>query len=332
MRLIWTLDELGEACAGGAAVTIGVFDGIHAGHQALIRRTLAEARARGLQSMVFTFERHPLSILAPPHAPPMLLSGERKAELIAGLGVDVCLMLDFTPEFAATPAEAFVREILLGKCGARFITCGGNFTFGAKGTGDSALLRRIAGEAGAEVEVYSPVLSGAGMVSSTRIRDSLIKGDLADAETMLTRRYGFRAEVVSGHQRGRTIGYPTANLKVAPEQLIPADGVYAATARVVGESGDVAGGEGVAGAGAGGFGPVYGGMLNIGHRPTFEGAGRAMEIHLFDFSGELVGRNLEIEFLERARDEKKFGSIDELIARLRRDEAICRKIAERVRA
>lgn len=309
MRLIRTIDEAAEVCAGGVAMTIGVFDGVHAGHQALMGRVIGEAMSRRLKSLVFTFEEHPLTVLAPPHAPPTLTRAERKAELIGGLGIDICLMLRFTREFSETPAEAFVEEVLLGACQARFVICGANFTFGKQGRGDAALLREIAARRGAEVEVLRPIMSGVGEISSTRIRDALIKGDVADAEAMLTRPYGFQAEVVTGHQRGRSIGYPTANLKPAPGQLVPADGVYATLVRVEAGGAD-----------------VFGGMLNVGRRPTFEGAGRAMEVHLFDFTGDLVGRTVEVEFVARVRDERKFGSVDDLVAQLKRDEETCRRL------
>ncbi len=293
-------------------MTIGVFDAIHRGHQALIRRAKEQASVLGVRSLVFTFERHPLALLAPAYCPPTLLQPEIKARLIESLGIDLCLLLPFTAEVAATPADEFIKKILAGRCRARYVVCGKNFSFGAGGKGNARMLAELGPKFGFKVEVFDPVLEGHHWISSTRVRDTLLEGSIRHATEMLSRRYGFQAKVVTGDARGRTIGFPTANLVPAADQLVPADGVYAVAVSVLDDQGAKS--------------ERHGGMLNIGQRPTFEGAGRSMEVHLFDFSRELVGRTVEIEFIERIRDEKKFSGVETLVAQLREDEATCRKI------
>ena len=309
MRLLHHLEELDAACDGGVCMTIGVFDALHRGHKILIRRARDSARARGLLSLVFTFERHPLALIAPAYCPPMLTQPEQKVRLIEELGVDCCLMLRFTPDVAKIPAPDFIETILGGRCRARQIFCGWNFSFGAGGKGNVDLLKKASKRLGFSIEVSDPVTEGASAISSTRVRNYLIEGRLAEAEILLERRYGFSAEVVSGDGRGRQIGFPTANLKPSSDQLIPADGVYAVLVSADGLS--------------------RGGMMNIGKRPTFEGAGRAIEVHLFDFDGVLNGRELSIEFVHRVRDERKFDSVDDLVEQLKNDELTSRPLCEK---
>lgn len=305
MEVFHHLEDLDEACKGGVCMTIGVFDAVHLGHQALMARAREEARRRGVSSLVFTFERHPLALLAPVYCPPTLTQPGKRSELIEAQGIDLCLMLRFTPQIAAIPPEEFVEDVLVRRCRVRFLITGPDFSFGAGGKGDVKLLRELSTGFGYDYEVLTPIRAGASTISSTRIRDMILSGDVEGVVPMLRRRYGFEAEVVTGDARGRTIGFPTANLMPENNQLVPADGVYAVRVRV-GEQ-------------------VHGGMLNIGTRPTFGGAGRSIEAHLFDFSGDLVGRRVETEFVRRIRDEKKFASVEELVEQLRRDEAVSRE-------
>ncbi len=309
MRLLRGLEELEPACQGGTCLTIGVFDAVHRGHQMLIKRARDQARLRALTSLVFTFERHPLALLAPVYCPPALTQPETKARLIGELGVDLCLLLPFTREIAAVSAEAFIADVLLGLCRAQYVACGWNFSFGEGGKGDTALLRRRGRELGFEVELCDALVHGSSPISSSRIRQLLLDGRVAEAAEMLRRPYGFCGEVVPGSQRGRRIGYPTANLRPPADQLIPADGVYAVQVQGADER--------------------RGGMLNIGRRPTFEASGRTIEAHLFDFSGDLLGRRLEVRFLERLRDERKFDSVERLAEQLKQDETAARRICGR---
>lgn len=306
MKVFHHLEELEAPCRDGVCMTLGVFDAVHLGHQALMRRACEEAGRRGLNSLVFTFERHPLSLLAPVHCPPTLTQPRRRVALIEAMGVDLLLLLRFTREIASIAPEDFVEKVLSGMCRARFLICGRDFSFGAGGRGNVQLLREMSTTFGYDVEVLAPVTEGRSIISSTRIRDTLISGEVEKVVPMLSRRYGFAAEVVTGDARGRQIGFPTANLLPEAGQLIPADGVYAVFVTAGGKR--------------------LGGMLNIGSRPTFEGAGRSIEVHLFDFSGDLVGQTVEMEFVRRIRDEQKFSSVEQLVAQLKRDEAACREI------
>lgn len=309
MKILHHLEELIDACEGGVSMTIGVFDAVHRGHQALILRAREEAKRRGLKSMVFTFERHPLALLAPVHCPPTLTQPEMRARLIEPLDVDLLLMLRFTKEIAAIPPEQFVEDVLVGRCGVKFVICGKDFSFGAGGSGNASLLHELSSSLGYDLEVLPSVKEGTSTISSSRIRSALLDGHIEQAVPMLDRRYSFEAEVVTGDARGRQIGFPTANLLPDEGQLIPADGVYAVTVSAKGKT--------------------YGGMLNIGSRPTFAGAGRSIEVHLFSFDDDLVGDKVEMEFVERVRDERKFDSVDALVDQLKNDEQTCKAILAR---
>lgn len=291
-------------------MTLGVFDAIHEGHQALISNVRAEGARLGVPTLVFTFERHPLALLAPPRCPATILQPSAKAAHFGALGVDLCLILPFREEIARITADEFAKDVLAGRCRARHITCGPNFHFGRGGEGDVRFLREAGERLGFGVTVMEPIHSAAGMVSSSLIRTTLLEGRVRDAAKMLTRPYTISAEVVGGDRRGRTIGYPTANLRPPADQLIPADGVYAVRVRT----------------------PLddrrreWGGMLNIGKRPTFEGAGPSTEVHIFDFCGDLIGRTIDVSFVRRIRDERKFNGVDSLVAQLRNDESECREL------
>lgn len=299
MQLITALEELPAACAGGVAMCIGVFDGVHRGHQMLIDQARRQARRRALRSMVFTFHDHPLSLLAPPYAPLALTSPEEKAALIASHGLDLCAMIDFTPEFAALSAEAFLERVVAGACQARYLVCGEDFRFGQGGQGDVDMLLREAPRLGFELEVCEPLFDDHNPIRSSRIRQFLLEGRVAEANQLLGHRYTLSGVVVQGDQRGRTIGFPTANLEPPARRLVPHDGVYAVYADVDGQP--------------------YPAMMNIGMRPTFAKEHRSLEVHLLDFAGDLYGKSMRVTFLARIREERKFGSIQELIAQLEQD-------------
>jgi riboflavin kinase/FMN adenylyltransferase len=304
MELVRDLESLSALTAGGSSLTIGVFDGVHRGHQALIERAVAEAARRGLRSLVLTFVAHPLALLAPPYAPPSLSDPAEKARLIERCAVELCAMIDFTAPFASTPAREFLERIVVGICRARVVVCGDDFRFGARGAGDIALLREAGATLGFDLALCPSLLDGGQPVKSTRIRLCLHSGALAEANRLLGRPYTLPGRVVEGDRRGRTIGYPTANLEPPAGRLVPASGVYAVRARL-----DDA---------------MVGGMMNIGTRPTFGGQGRTIEAHFFDFAGELYGRELAVRLIARVREERRFESPEELVAQLRDDEAACR--------
>ncbi len=306
MELLDTLDAFAAAAAPGLALTIGMFDGVHRGHQLLISRVRARGRELGVPAAAFTFRVHPLTLLAPPYAPPLLSDPAEKAALLARHGLDFALMLDFTPAFAALSARQFIDEILLRRGRVRFLACGDDFRFGHLGAGDVALLRTVADAGAFELEVLPALLEDGAPIRSTRIRQSLLDGHLESANLMLGRPYTLAGRVVSGDRRGRTIGYPTANIEPPPGRLVPAHGVYAVRVAL----GD----------------RHWGAMLNIGVRPTFSGARRTIEAFLFDFEGDLYDHDLALTFVARVREERRFESVESLVRQLTLDEQACRAL------
>ena len=268
---------------------------------------IEQARIRGLKSMVITFDEHPLSLLAPPYAPALMTTAEEKTEAIASYGIDLCLMFDFTAEFAATPAGDFIGKVLVEACQARYITCGEDFHFGNKGLGDIDLLKKFGARDGFDVEVCPALLDDLHPIKSTRIRQCIIDGEVTEAARLLGRIYTMRGRVVSGDRRGRTLGFPTANIEFPPRRLVPANGVYAVMMSMDGQL-------------------PRPGMMNIGVRPTFQGRRCVPEVHLFDFQGDLYGKDVELSFVRMIRPEQSFASPEALIARLHKDEQICRGI------
>jgi len=282
------------------AVTVGSFDGVHRGHQAVLSELRRCAAARKLDSVVITFDRHPLEVVNPAAAPRLLTLGDEKRELLAAAGIGRIELLPFTPELARLEPDAFTREVLLARFGMRQLVLGYDHGFGRGRSGDVELLRRLGRSAGFDVHVVEAVLVGGQQVSSTVIRAAVAHGDLAEAERWLGRPYGVRGEVTRGAGRGRTIGIPTINLLPPdPRKLLPPDGVYAVW--------------------VGWRGARHGGMMNQGPRPTFGIAERALEIHLFDFDGELYGETVTVEWVRRLRDVQAFPSRDALVAQLGRD-------------
>jgi riboflavin kinase/FMN adenylyltransferase len=307
MDLFRTLQRLREVDLDGACLTVGVFDGVHRGHQMLLAATIEHARRLGVPALVLTFADHPLRLLAPPYAPPLLTTAEEKADLLRAHGADLCLMLDFDAALAATPPAAFLEEIVAGVCRARRIVCGGDFRFGSAGGGDVELLRRMGPELGYEVDVRDDLMEGNAAVRSSRVRSRLLEGDVEEARLLLGRPYSLTGIVTAGDRRGRRIGYPTANLVPPEGRLAPQNGVYA----VRGELPD---------------GSRHGGMANIGVRPTFGSDRRTIEAHLFDFEGDLYDRRISVQFLRKIREERRFESPQALIEQLRADEKVCRSI------
>lgn len=306
MELLTDLSQLSAACGAGVAMCIGTFDGVHRGHQMLMEKTITRAHELGLRSLVFTFSEHPLTLLAPPHAPMLLTDAEEKAALIAEHGVDLCARIDFTPAFAATEAGDFLERVVAGDCRARYLACGRDFRFGARGAGDAEMLLARGAELGFEVEICEWLDEGGFPIKSTRIRQDLLEGKVEEAARLLGRPYALHGRVVRGDERGRTIGFPTINLEPSPRKLVPGHGVYAAQVHV---------GDG-----------TWGGMLNIGVRPTFKGMSRTIETYLFDFSGDLYGREVRLDILRRVREERRFPSVEALIEQLKQDEQTCREI------
>jgi riboflavin kinase/FMN adenylyltransferase len=281
------------------AVTIGNFDGVHRGHRALVEETLTRARAVAGEAVALTFDPHPARVLSPGRVPPALTTPGQKAELLAGLGLDVLALLPFTPDVARLPPEAFAAEVLKGALGARQVVVGEEFRFGRGRSGDAATLARLGGTLGFDVSALPPIMEGGRPVSSSRVREALAQGDAARAASLLGRPHTVDGTVIAGDGRGRRIGVPTANLDTGGA-LLPDRGVYAGHCRLP------QGGTRVA-------------VVNVGERPTFGGRTVSVEAHLLDFSGDLYGRSLRLSFVARLRAEQRFEGAAELVAQIRRD-------------
>jgi len=289
MRIITDPTRLGP---GKRAVAIGVFDGVHLGHQKLLRAVVAEASTRGLESLALTFEPHPLRILRPGLEPLLLTDLKEKAELIAALGVETLFIKSFDKGFAATPPAEFITRYLRDELGAVLVMVGFNFSFGAGGHGTPQFLLEHGRTAGLEVSIIPALRCGNVTVSSTAVRRAVAQGDVEQATNLLGRPYSIRGRVLHGDGRGAQLGFPTANLAAPPDRVVPANGVY-----VVGVTVEEVRRAGVA---------------NVGRRPTFGGGGRGIEVHLLDFEGDLYDREAKIVFLKRLRDEVAFSSAEAL--------------------
>lgn len=285
-------------------VTVGTFDGIHKGHQAIVKYVVNRAKEQGGRSVVITFDPHPRSVVHG-ESVPLLTTIDERADALERLGVDRFIVVQFTPTFSQLDAEAFVVQVLVQTVGLQEIIVGYDHGFGRGRKGDHDLLERLGTLHGFGVDVIPAQVVEAHVVSSSEVRRQLDEGDVGLAAELLGRYYPLAGTVITGDQRGRTIGFPTANLNIDhPDKVVPKQGVYAV--RVSGASL-----------------PVKGGMMNIGYRPTFEGESLRLEVHLFDFSGDLYGKQLRIEFVERIRAERKFSGIEALVEQLSEDKRRC---------
>ena len=300
MSIFWGLEHYIPP-ADGVAVTIGVFDGFHVGHQALVHRLAEAACGHGLPAIAVTMDRHPLEVVAPDRAPLLLSDPRERVERLARSGVAGVLVLRFDEVFARLDARRFVREVLLENVGAHYVVVGQSFRFGRGREGTPELLQEMADELGFHVDVVSPVMVDGEPVSSSLVRQTVEAGDVRRAARLLGACYSVSGVTVHGDGRGQQIGFPTANLEIPPRRLLPANGVYAVNGRF--------------------NGVLLRGAANVGVRPTVGGGPRGLEVHLVGFRGELYGNHLEVRFLERLRDEKRFSSLDELAAQIREDVA-----------
>jgi len=305
----------------GAVVTCGSFDGVHRGHQAVLAEVTRRARANRLTSVLVTFDPHPLAVVNPAAAPKLLTLPDEKQELVAALGIERFVLMPFTPAVAQLDAEAFVRR-LRDEYAMQELVMGYDHAFGRGRSGDVELVRRLAEAQGFGVAVVDAVRDDGQPISSTLIRTAVANGDLDAAARWLGRSYGIRGTVVKGAGRGRTIGVPTINLEAPdPRKLLPPDGVYAVKVRIL-ESGSriLTPGSGIL---------EYGGMMNQGPRPTFGEQARTLEIHLFDFGGELYGETVHVEWVRRLREVQAFPSREALVAQLERDRQAARATLNR---
>lgn len=286
------------------AVAIGTFDGVHAGHRAVIGAAIAAARERGLTSAVLTFDRHPLALLDASHQPRLLTTREEKTRLIDELGPDELVILAFDEGLAGLSPEEFCADVLAAALDARVVVVGENFTFGAGGRGDAATLRRCGKAHGFTTQTLSLVTEDGRPISSTRIRRLLHDGRLEEVREILGRPPSAGGRVVPGVRRGRTLGVPTANVDVEAGMVFPGRGVYAARAAV--------------------GGVWYRAAVNIGHNPTFQGRGErtahvTVEAHLLGFSGDIYACEIRVDFLHKLRDERRFDDVEALVAQMQAD-------------
>ena len=303
MKVFRDLESIGPLAA--PHVGIGNFDGVHLGHQRILEAAIQHARAAGGASVAMTFDPHPLSILRPTGRPPLITPLGEKIRLMEQIGLDVLLLVPFTREFAALSAEAFVHEVLAGKVGARRVYVGPNVHFGRGGLGDLDLLLREGRKAGIEVDKVEAVLFDDRPISSTRIRENILRGDVERVARMLGRPYVLTGHGVEGRKRGRGLGYSTANLTTGNE-LIPRDGVYVTWAEV-----------------RGGKHPS---VTNIGVRPTFGEHERVIETHILSYSGgSLYGEAVRLAFCRRLRDERRFQQVEDLQEQIAEDVAATRR-------
>jgi riboflavin kinase/FMN adenylyltransferase len=295
----------------GCVLTIGNFDGVHLGHRAVLTAAIERARSLGCPSVAYTFDPHPRRVLDPGRSQPLLTTQAQLEELLAEIGIAMLVRERFTLEFASITPEGFLREILRVRIAPRELFVGRDFHFGRDRGGSGETLARVAPTLGMRVVFVPEVQVGGRDVSSTRIRESLARGDVEDAMRCLGRAYGIRGAVVPGARRGRGLGFPTANLETENE-LLPARGVYATRVRFLdGAEKDRA---------------LWPSVTNVGTRPTFEGDRLIPEVHLIGFDGDLYGRPLEVRFAARLREEKRFESLDALRGQIAADVARARSI------
>ena len=306
---------------GRCVLTIGVFDGVHRGHAELIARAVKSGRARGVPTVLMTFDPHPMEVVFPGSHPAQLTTLTRRAELAEELGIDVFLVMPFTPDFMKLTPERYVHELLLERLHVLDVVVGDNFTFGKKAGGNVATLRKAGERFGFAVESVSLVAdehqSGTVTFSSTYIRACVDAGDVVAAAEALGRPHRVEGVVVRGDGRGRGLGYPTANVASQMHSAIPADGVYAGWFTVLGH-----------GPGAGSVvpGQRYSAAVSIGTNPTFSGRTRTVEAYVLDTAADLYGQHVAVDFVARIRGQEKFGSVDDLIAAMGRDTEKARSI------
>jgi riboflavin kinase / FMN adenylyltransferase len=307
VRTFVGLDQV-PADLGPTAVTIGVFDGVHLGHQALFRRVVEEADARGLVPGAITFDRHPMKVVRPGSDPPLLSTLRERVELLGQHGMAFVLVLPFTPKLSRMAAEEFAVKVLLEAVSARVVVVGANFRFGHKAAGDAKLIAELARPRGVDVVAVGLDAADGEPVSSTRVRNALAAGEVETVRQLLGRPFAVEGHVIHGAERGRLLGIPTANLRVPARLALPAKGVYAGHLEVVGE------------------GPPMPAVSNVGTSPQFGGNELRVETFVLDFDGDLYDRLVRVSFEHRLRDELVFPSVEALVERMNDDVALARRL------
>lgn len=304
-------EEQLEACRGGV-IAIGNFDGVHRGHQRMVDVLTTRARADGVPAVAVTFDPPPVALLRPEHAPPCLTLPHRKAQLLKQYGVDQVLIWPTSAELLRLSPRAFFYDIVLGQLRATGMVEGPNFYFGRNRTGDVEVLKDFCAQAGIWLEIVQPVLEGDGLVSSSRIRTLIAGGDLDAAVAMLGHAYRLSGEVVRGAGRGGSeLGFPTANLG-GLATLVPAEGVYAGFCELQGQE--------------------YEAAVNVGQNPTFGDESTKIEVHIIGWSGELYGKQFNVDLVARIREVQTFGSAERLKEQIHRDIESARRLCARHRA
>jgi len=304
MKLIRGIHNLSQA-PHGCVLTIGNFDGVHRGHQALLQGLRAEGRARGLPVVVMIFEPQPLELFAADKAPARLTRLREKLRYLAESGVDYVVCLRFDRRFAALTAQAFISDLLVKRLGVQFLAVGDDFRFGAGRQGDFLLLQKAGSEFGFDITSTQTFCHGGVRISSTAVRQALAEDNLEQAENLLGHPFIISGRVVHGDELGRTIGFPTANLPLR-RQVSPVKGVYAVEVMGLGDK------------------PLPG-VANIGTRPTVAGVRQQLEVHLLDVVMDLYGRHIDVVLRKKIRNEQRFASLDELKAQIARDELTARE-------
>ncbi len=301
MELIETIQDIQKPLKN-AVITIGNFDGVHIGHQALFHEVIEQAAAISGTSVAMTFEPHPIRVLTQNNHPPLMTLYEQKVELIESSGIDMLIIIPFTQEFASMSAKAFIQDLLIGRIGMKAVVVGKDYTFGRDREGNLNLLKTFAQEFDFEITVadwVSMPREGVGRISSTKIRQLVTEGRVRKARKMLGRHYQIRGTVITGRNRGgKYLGFPTANIKLNDE-LCPKTGVYAVTVQHHGKR--------------------YNGVANIGFSPTFDDHIFTVEVYILDFEEDIYGQKIRVNFVKRLRDEKKFSSITELAGQIQND-------------
>ena len=287
------------------AITIGNFDGVHRGHQALFGKVRQWAEKLGGQSAVATFDPHPIEVLSPQNAPAFITCHRLKMDLIADCGIDATIVIPFNHIFSRMSAREFVEIVLVENIGAKAIIVGHDYRFGHSREGNIAFLRQLGSEYGFEVDTVAGIRVNDTMVSSTTIRQMIAGGKISDANKLLGRLFEVSGEVITGQRRGIGLGFPTANIRM-PSMASPPTGVYVIEAEVEGKR--------------------YGGAANLGYNPTFGNTELSLEAHLFDFDRDIYGKTIVIRFIDRLRDEIRFSGPAELVAQIGKDVAEAKKI------
>ncbi|MBR1990523.1 MAG: bifunctional riboflavin kinase/FAD synthetase [Firmicutes bacterium] len=280
-------------------VALGNFDGVHVGHQSLIRRTVEKAKEHGLKSAVFTFSTHPKNLIPGRKPVKNIIYQDEKADLIEALGVDYLFNIEFTEEIMKTAPEAYIKDFLVDKFNAKEVFCGFNYHYGHKAAGDYALLEACGKKYGYTVNQIEPVIVDGDVVSSTLIRGLIKAGEMEDCQKYLGRVYDIGGEVVVGNRLGKKLGFPTSNIMLDESMVTPPNGVYVTYCLYNGVR--------------------YPSITNVGVKPTIGEFKKNMETHIFNFDKELYGKFIKIEFVKKTRDEVKFSNVEELSAQIEKD-------------